>query len=174
MAWTQDEINYLRENSQVFDSANLSMILNHLDQAVISEGITRRMANKMAFFSALAIDKESILLVVENRGSSRSSRRADAGQKIMRIHYGVKADGLKPSGDDKKPIIHIPQRVRSPKVAVNMYEFTYFKGTLSPKHLKQLMFNPLVSYNSSNFGRREADLVTDIINKVDWDSIDEE
>lgn len=174
MAWTQDEINYLRENSQVFDSANLSTILNHLDQAVRSGDVTRRMANKMAFFSALTLNKESILLVVENRGSSRSSRRANAGQKIMRIHYGIKAENLEISDQVEAPVILIPQRVRSPKRAVRMYEFTFFRGTLSPKHLKQLMFNPLVSYNSSNFGRREADLVTDIINKVDWDSIDEE
>ena len=55
-----------------------------------------------------------------------------------------------------------------------MYEFTYFKGTLSPKHLKDLMYNPLVTYNRSNFGKNFEDLVKEIINKVDWDKIDEE
>ena len=174
MAWSELELDYMNSHQNIFDIGNMGEILNSLDQAYRSNELTRKSANKIAFFTALAMDRSSIVLVVENRGNSRSSRRADVGHKIMRIHYGIKVDGLKPSGDDKMPVIHISQRVKSPKVAVDMYEFTYFRGTLSPEHLKQLMYNPLVTYNRSSFGKNFGDLVVEIINKVDWDSIDKE
>ena len=174
MAWTQDELNYFENNKNIFDTRDLSKILNSLNSSVVDGELNRKMANKIAFFSALLIDRDSVVLVVENRGKSKSSRRADAGQKIMRIHYGIKSEGLKPTGDENMPIVHISPREISPKVGVNLFEFTYFKGTLSPKNLKPLMFSPLITYNTSTFGKREEGLVKSIIDKVDWDKIDQE
>lgn len=171
MAWTERELKYLEENREVFETEDLTTILTAIENSRVRDSLPRNMASKLAFYSAMALDPDSICIVVENRGDSRSSRRADAGQKIMRIHYGIENDKLSSSGDESSMIVTIPQRVSSPPRAVRMFEFTFFKGTLRPESLERLMLKPLIDLNVKIFGKPFKEQTEKIISKVDWSNI---
>lgn len=165
MAFNEHEVKYLEENRRIFETEDLGYILNTMDKSIQSNVLTRSEACKLAFFSAMAIDSDSIILTVVNRGKSRSASRANAGQKIFRVYYGVEDEDLVagPNGSGST-IEWVPGPVK-------IFKFTFFKGTLNPNDLERLLLKPLLDYNRRMFGKEFESLTRKMMSKIDWSNI---
>jgi hypothetical protein len=165
MAFTSTETEYMKNNSHVFETRSLTQILNTLDKSVQAGDLLWHQASKIAFYSAMVIDPDSIVLVVENRGRSRSLPRANAGQKIMRVYYGVQDSSIVVGSEGSG------SRIRWLPGSIKIFQFTFFKGTLSPNALERLLLDPLLKYNKKIFGKDFESFSRKMMAKVDWGTI---
>ena len=141
MALSQIELDYLRNNDHLFNTGDLATILNGLMKSVVNSEIGQRSAKRLGLFSALAIDQNSIKLVVENRGQSRSKHRADAGQQILRVYYGVEVPGLDGHLANDASLANIPTWNSLDGKGHLIFSFTYFIKQLSKYTLLFIIWN---------------------------------
>jgi hypothetical protein len=174
MALSEVEVNFLEDNSSVFESGDLDTICKRIAEGVKNREIMSRQAIKIAFFSALAIDKDRIKVIIQNRGDSRSKRRADIGQKVIRIYYGVKLkSGVAYTDDPAKEggMVSVVVNRGLHRDVHTMFAFTYFKGTLKPESLGKLLLEPMKKYNTNVLGKPYTDILRNNLDQIDWSDI---
>ena len=165
MAFTSKETEYMKNNSHVFETRSLTQILNTIDKSVQDGSLQWYEASKIAFYSAMVIDPDSIVLKLENRGKSRSIHRANAGQKILRVYYGVENNSLTLGSEGSG------SRIKLVSGSSKIFQFTFFKGTLRPDDLERLLLDPLLKYNKKTFGKDFESFSRKMMAKVDWEAI---